>query len=347
MSKNLMQRLIELLSPQTYQVKYSGKIEIGSFEDYQQLVRNNPERCGEILYQLMQQTEVLEDKLKKQEKALDSYKNHRKEVDYLRSRVTELENEIEKKEGEWEVDKNNLTNTLEVRNEELRKSLAELLEFKRNPLTTSTDSSAPQHHLIFQDFKQLKDQDFHLIATSIFNHHCEGNDADIPLSERKLKIATIRHLLSKEILINGLILYREKNLDMDSKKSVILEKAIKVSQAYLKYQNQKPLTTSLESEIQDLVLKSCDLLLKAVTVIPPGEFWMAEDSFNIDPDRHEVMSPYPEEGFIGIVIHPGYSAINPRTWEQHIFHKALVITVLTQEERNVLLKTVSDVTGML
>ena len=82
--------------------------------------------------------------------------------------------------------------------------LSELAAYRRDPTTTYvSDDSRPQNHLLVQEFKEIKEQDYQRVSSNIFSHRCES--APSLKANRKQEIARIKSILSEEIMIKGMM----------------------------------------------------------------------------------------------------------------------------------------------
>lgn len=145
--------------------------------------------------------------------------------------------------------------------------LSILAEAKRNRETSYVSGERPQNHLLIQEFKQLKDQDFHSVSNDILQHVSEAN----PLLkvDRKLKkqeIANIKAILSNHIFIKGLGLAIGNNSNNSNHKDFpieIVDNAVKnISDALystLQLNQQSKAVESLRSDIESLVKRTISL----------------------------------------------------------------------------------------
>lgn len=131
--------------------------------------------------------------------------------------------------------------------------LSELAEKNRDKTTTYIGSDLrPQHYLLFQEFKQLKEQDFHAVSSNLFRYRCE-NELSLK-ANRKQEIAKIKSILSKEILIEGLHLFTgDSEFPADT-----VANAVKV----VSHSVRRALGIPEESEIPEAVSNDLESLLK-------------------------------------------------------------------------------------
>jgi DNA repair exonuclease SbcCD ATPase subunit len=193
------------------------------------------------------------------------------------------------------------------------------------------DADTPQHNSLFEEFNELKNQDFKSLSNKIFSlfRKCQPNSQVV----RKSEIAKIRYTLSKEILLKGLEISKNRNIaDADIKKIVNslkeeLDKycggtenlAAGVLEEFEKVSNN----------LASLVEKGLKLVDRINHAIPPGELlWFEKkESVPFNPEIHEAAHGFEEMGKIELTLHPGYMIYESQTGKKRVFEKALVRTI--------------------
>ncbi|MFB2973244.1 hypothetical protein ACE1CD_30140 [Aerosakkonema sp. BLCC-F183] len=141
--------------------------------------------------------------------------------------------------------------------------LSQLASAQRNPETSYISDSRPQNHLLFQDFRQLKDQELHSVSTKIFSYLSENNPA--LKANRKQEIANIKAILSNQVLIKAMALFTETNdsLPEDAVAKAVQIVSVSLSSA-LKAYDKPNIIESLKANIESLV-KQGMMLAKGTT----------------------------------------------------------------------------------
>lgn len=142
--------------------------------------------------------------------------------------------------------------------------LSELASEKRDKTTTyiGGEDSIPQHHLLYQQFKQIKQQDFNKISSDLFRYLSETNPS---LKEnRKQVVAKIKSILSQEVMISGIKLFYN-NSDISSKHTNAV-KAFKEALYNTLNINSNALIQAFDNEIDNLIKQAITLADETINI---------------------------------------------------------------------------------
>ncbi len=183
-----------------------------------------------------------------------SYSRFQHDNELLKSQNAALQNENVQIKQEY----NNLKNERDVLISERGRILGELAAKNRDKSTTYTTSiggdASLQHHILYQEFKQLKDQEFNVVSNEMFRYRCEQDPA--LKVNRKQEIATIKAVLTKQVIINGMKLFTG-NTDFPPEAVENVLKAISQSCC-------RDLEMAENSEFPEAISNELDSLIKQV-----------------------------------------------------------------------------------
>lgn len=174
--------------------------------------------------------------------------------------LRQLEDKIRQSEEKYNVLKNERDELVREKN----KILGELAAHNRDKTTTYTThisgDTKPQHHILYQEFKQLKSQEFNAVSDKIFHYLCEQN-SDLK-SNRKQEIARIKSVFSEKIIINGMKMFTGNS----SFSPEILENALKViRQSFyraLEIEENSQIPETLSNKLENLIKQGLKLFDK-------------------------------------------------------------------------------------
>ncbi|BAY38837.1 hypothetical protein NIES2111_31860 [Nostoc sp. NIES-2111] len=139
---------------------------------------------------------------------------------------------------------------------------------------TSSDDNI-QHHILYQEFKQLKDQEFNAFSNKLFHYRCEQSLA--LKSNRKREITIIKSVLSENILINGMKIFAE-NSDFSPE---ILENAMKVVRPSfchaLGIVENSEISKILSNELENLIKQGIKFVTKTSSNDTTKRSWNEEE----------------------------------------------------------------------
>lgn len=253
----------EAMSAQRYKQQYESI----SLRNQQLITENN---------RLFQENERLIQEVSNYARQMQSCLNWRQNNESLINHNAALQNESRQIKQEYNALKNERDQLVNERG----LILGELAAQKRDKTTTYTTStsgnSRPQHHILYQEFKQLKDQEFNVVSNEIFHYRCERGLA--LKANRKQAIATIKSLLSEKVIINGMKLFAENNDFLPE----IVENALKVVRpsfhSALGIEEDSEISKTLNNELEKLIKQGMKLIDGKNSVDTTARLWN-EDEF--------------------------------------------------------------------
>ncbi|MEC4811926.1 MAG: hypothetical protein SAK29_01375 [Scytonema sp. PMC 1069.18] len=176
----------------------------------------------------------------------------------LRSNNTLLQNQVTSIERERDTLKNE-RDELENERGRMLRDLAAKNQDKNTTYTISIDRhNKPQHHTLYQEFKQLKDQEFNAFSKEMFFYLSEQEL--VLKANRKQEIAKIKSVLSKQVIIDGMKLFTGTSDFSDE----IEENALKtVSQSFRTaagIAENVEMSETLSNELENLIKQGMKLL---------------------------------------------------------------------------------------
>ena len=189
--------------------------------------------------------------------------------------------------------------------------LSILSDYRRDKtITAYSNDSNPKNHLLVQEFIHLKNQDFQSASFELFDQGCSAGY--FSKSTRRQDLSRIQAILSQEILINGIYLSSQEDIDPQQ----ILDSLVSTF-SFLKIVSHPD---KLLDELKHLIEKGLKLVGLIASADPPGELWLEAAGTTFDGDRHEPVIGCEEAGEITWTVYPGYQV------GHRIFAKAIVFT---------------------
>jgi len=279
---------------------YNPQIVLEAFsqinKDINNLERNqlNVEKFNDILRQKSQENQTLQAEIQRLKRG--SYNTTQ-----LQAKIEKLEREKQELEGR------------------VSSLLAKLGERDRDKTSTITsDDSRRQRDLLTQDFIQLNNQYFTAVSNEIFNYQYQSNPTLI--QERKLEIARIKSVLSRQIL-------KPANKEIIKKiQSDNVSSAVQLISAEIFQELKMPETSPKEiaQNVENLVEKGLKLIKDILNDDPPGELLIESEGTTFSPEIHQPVPGCEAGGKILYTTYPGYR-INDRILSDAL--KAFVFTV--------------------
>jgi hypothetical protein len=258
-------------------------------------------------------------------------------IDDLNYLVSELKQQVNQKESEAQQLQFRIVE-LESKNSELGERCSSLLqeisEFRRNLTTHPVLDSHPQHHLLFQEYRYIRDQDLKSMSNDIFRIKWESEPSP-PQISRKQELAILQSLLSREIFFQGISSYRKFGCFSEESRIAILNT---VKALVFRYLDIAYTIQDLELNLENLVFKGLQIVENISNATPRGDIWIEAEGTPFSLYRHEALLGCEEAGYIGLTVHPGYSATDPNSGKERIFEKAYVYTVASEDEWQTLMQ---------
>ncbi|MBR8834291.1 MAG: hypothetical protein DSM106950_09710 [Stigonema ocellatum SAG 48.90 = DSM 106950] len=220
---------------------------------YSNLIQEHESLRGEAA-RLKSDLKISQEEARKYQRQIASYSQFQHDNKLLKSHNAALKNE----NVQLKQDYNNLKNERDVLISERGRILGELAAKNRDKSTTYTTSiggdASLQHHILYQEFKQLKEQEFNVVSNEMFRYRCEKDPA--LKVNRKQEIATIKAVLTKQVIINGMKLFTG-NTDFPPEAVENVLKAISESCC-------RDLEMAEKSEFPEAISNELDSLIKQV-----------------------------------------------------------------------------------
>lgn len=176
----------------------------------------------------------------------------------LKSDNSKLQNQLMSLKQERDTLKNE-REQLENERSRMLRDLAAKNRDKNTTYTIFTDKyDSPQHHTLYPEFKQLKDQDFNAFSNEMFHYLCEQELA--LKANRKQAIAKIKSVLSKQIMMNGMKLFIEPSNFSDEKVENALKTVSRSFRMASGIAEDAEIPETFSNELENLIKQGMELL---------------------------------------------------------------------------------------
>jgi FtsZ-binding cell division protein ZapB len=238
--------------------------------------------------------------------------------------------------------------------------LSELANYRRNKTGTYISSDAQQPHLLLQDFRNFKSQAFQAISNQLFDY-LSDKDSSLKQNRKfaiaKIKSVLSKEMLKEsevlararlgsliedalgaflmlpvpdslrdnivkgtsqlisDTLAPGCFIDAGKGLQYNTESSI--DSIITALQT----KSADHLPVELYGDLKKFLSQAIELVRKMANTEPPGELWVEKEDVGFDPDKHEALKGYGEEGRVQLTVYPGYRVDN------RVLEKPVVLTV--------------------
>ncbi|KYC38102.1 hypothetical protein WA1_37765 [Scytonema hofmannii PCC 7110] len=197
------------------------------------------------------------------------------ENEILKRHNTAIQNEILSLKQERDTLKNEREQMLSERS----RMLSDMAAKNRDKNTTYSISingdDSPQHHILYQKFRQIRDQEFNAFSNEIFRYCCEQDPA--LKANRKLEIATIKSILSKQIIINGLKLFIVTSDFPDETVKNVLKVVSKSFRSISGIAENADIPEEINNELENLIKQGMKLLREGSSAGTSKRSWNQEE----------------------------------------------------------------------